>query len=153
MARAALNAARSVGVGRDAVMLVARSDIELDAISNDYKEADSDSTPAAIKGVIAGGVTGLLLDLTAVVLTPMAPTLAGVGIAALAGASIGGMAATIFGAALPDPVRQAFRDEIKAGRILLVTDTDNALQQIAGPVIEATGATRLPFEHATLAVR
>jgi hypothetical protein len=153
MARAAMNAARAAGIGEDALMLVARSDIELDAISNEHKQADSDSTPAAIKGVVTGGATGLLLGLAAVVLTPIGLTLAGAGIAALAGASIGGMTSTIFGSALPDPVRQKFDEEIKAGRILLVTDTDDALQQVADPAIQATGATRLPFEQATLAVQ
>lgn len=153
MARAAMNAARNAGVGEDALTLVARSDIELDSISNEHRQADSDSTPAAIKGVVAGGATGLLLGLAAVVLTPVGLTLAGAGIAALTGASIGGMASTIFGSALPDPVRQKFDDEIKAGRILLVTDTDDELQQAAGPAIEATGATRLPFEQTTAVVR
>ncbi|HEY4582783.1 MAG TPA: hypothetical protein VIG88_07965 [Lysobacter sp.] len=153
MARAAMNAARAAGIGEDCLSLVARSDIELDAISNDHKEADSDSTPAAIKGVMAGGATGLLLGLVAVVVSPLGITLAGAGIAALAGAGIGGMASTIFGSALPDPVRQKFDDEIKAGRILLVTDADADTQQQAGPAIEATGAVRLPFEQATAAVQ
>lgn len=153
VARAAMNAARGAGIGEDGLMLVARSDIELDAIPNDHKQADSDSTPAALKGVAAGGATGLLLGLAAVVMSPLGLTLAGAGIAALAGASIGGMASTIFGSALPDPVRQKFDDEIKAGRILLVVDADAAAWEAAAPAIEATGATRLPYEQTTAIVQ
>lgn len=153
MARAAMNAGRQAGIGEECMMLVARSDIELEAIPNEHKEADSDAIPGAIKGMAAGAGTGLLLGLIAVVFTPLGITLAGAGIAALAGAGIGGFASSLFGSALPDPVRQKFHDEIAAGRILLVTDCDDAKQRIAGPAIEATGATPLPFEHATGTLR
>ena len=153
MARAAMNAARGAGVGEECLMLVARSDIELESIPNDHKEADSDFVPGAIKGMAAGSATGLLLGLAAVVLTPLGVTLAGAGIVALAGAGIGGFASSLFGSALPDPVRQKFDDEIKAGRILLVTDTDADTQQLAGPAIEATGAVPLPFAQPTAALQ
>ncbi|GAB2510498.1 hypothetical protein [Lysobacter humi (ex Lee et al. 2017)] len=143
--RAAMRAAREAGIGEDCIMLVARSDIELDSISNDHKEADGDFKHGALKGMAAGGTTGLLLGLGAMVLGPIGITLAGVGIAALAGTAIGGMASSIFGAALPDPVRQKFDDEISAGKILLVVDTDDATQQVAGPAIEASGAQLLPY--------
>ena len=153
MARAAMNAARGAGIAEDGLMLVARSDIELDAIPNEHKQADSDSMPAALKGVVAGGTTGLLLGLAAIVLSPIGWTLAGAGIAALAGAGIGGMASTIFGSALPDPVRQKFDDEIKAGRILLVVDADDATFDAADGAIAGTGATRLPYDQPTAAVQ
>ncbi|AXK72932.1 hypothetical protein DWG18_12025 [Lysobacter sp. TY2-98] len=153
MARAAMTAARRSGVGEECLLLVARSDIELDAIPNDHKEADSDAIPGAIKGMVAGGATGLLLGLAAVVFTPIGITLAGAGIVALAGAGIGGFSSALFGSGLPDPVRQKFHDEIAAGRILVVIDTDAATQRVAGPAIEATGATLLPFEHATSTLR
>ena len=148
-----MNAARPGGAGEGCLSLVARSDIELDSISNDYKEADSDSMPAAIKGVVAGGATGFLLGLVAVVVSPLGITLAGAGIAALAGAGIGGMAPTIFGSALPDPVRQKFDDEIQAGRILLLIDCDEEVSARAAPAIEATGAKHLPFEQPTAMVQ
>ncbi|TBR13372.1 MAG: hypothetical protein EPO46_02850 [Lysobacter sp.] len=152
MTRAAMQAARDAGVGEDCIMLVARSDIELDSIPNKHKEADGDFVQGAMKGVAAGGATGLLLGLAAVVLSPVGITLAGAGIAALAGAAIGGMASSIFGSALPDPVRQKFDEEISAGRILLLVDTDEETQQRAGPAIEATGALPLPFDQATASV-
>jgi hypothetical protein len=151
MARAAMNAARAAGVGEDCLMLVARSDIELDAISNDHKEADSDFVPGALKGMAAGATTGLLLGLAAVVFTPLGLTLAGAGIAALAGAGIGGFASSLFGSALPDPVRQKFHDEINDGRILLVIDADAATARAASEAIATTGATELPFVSALAA--
>jgi hypothetical protein len=147
-ARAAMAAARGAGVGDDCLTLVARSDIELDAIPNKDKEASGDFMHGAMKGVAAGGTTGLLLGLAAMVLAPIGVTLAGAGIAALVGAAAGGMASSIFGAALPDPVRQKFDDEISAGRILMIVDAEPELHQVAEPAIQAAGATRLPFEEA-----
>lgn len=152
-ARAAMTAARDAGVGDDCLTLVARSDIELDAIPNKDKEATGDFMHGAMKGVAAGGATGLLLGLAAMVLAPIGVTLAGAGIAALAGAAAGGMASSIFGSALPDPVRQKFDDEISAGRILLIVDADAERHRSADPAILATGATRLPFEEVTAAAR
>lgn len=152
-ARAAMAAARQSGIGDDCLTLVARSDIELDAIPNKDKEATGDFMHGAMKGVAAGGATGFLLGLAAMVLAPIGVTLAGAGIAALAGAAAGGMASSIFGSALPDPVRQKFDDEISAGRILMVVDADAEHHQAADAAIRATGATRLPFEEAAVAAR
>lgn len=147
-ARAAMAAARGAGVGDDCLTLVARSDIELDAIPNKDKEATGDFMHGAIKGVAAGGATGLLLGLAAMVFAPLGITLAGAGIATLVGAAAGGMAGSIFGSALPDPVRQKFDDEIAAGRILMIVDAVADVHQVADPAIQATGAVRLPFEEA-----
>jgi hypothetical protein len=73
-ARAAMAAARGAGVGDDCLTLVARSDIELDAIPNKDKEASGDFMHGAMKGVAAGGTTGLLLGLAAMVLAPIGVT-------------------------------------------------------------------------------
>jgi hypothetical protein len=152
-AREAMAAAREAGVGDDCLTLVARSDIELDAIPNKDKEAGGDFMHGAMKGVAAGGATGFLLGLAAMVLAPVGITLAGAGIAALAGAAAGGMASSIFGSALPDPVRARFHDEIAAGRILLIVDAPAEVHQTLDPVVRATGAQRLPFEEAAIAAR
>ena len=152
-ARAAMNAAREAGVGDDCLTLVARSDIELDAIPNSDREATGDFMHGAIKGVTAGGATGLLLGLAAMVLAPIGVALAGAGIAALAGAATGGMASSIFGSALPDPVRAKFDDEIAAGRILMVVDADDAGHQASEMAIVGAGATRLDFDEPAAAAR
>lgn len=152
-ARAAMAAARGAGVADECLTLIARSDIELDAIPNRDKEATGDFMHGAMKGVAAGGATGLLLGLAAMVLAPIGVTLAGAGIAALAGAAAGGMASSIFGSALPDQVRQKFDDEISAGRILMIVDASADTHQAVDPQIQATGATRLPFEESTVVAR
>lgn len=152
-ARAAMRAAREAGISDECLTLVARSDIELDSIPNQDKAATGDFMHGAIKGVAAGGATGFLLGLAAMVLAPVGITLAGAGIAALAGAAAGGMASSIFGSALPDPVRQKFHDEIAAGRILMIVDANAARHAEADPAILATGAVRLPFEEVTAAAR
>ncbi|TCZ87199.1 hypothetical protein [Lysobacter sp. N42] len=152
-AHAALRAAREAGVGEECLTLVARSDIELDAIPNDEKSATGDFMHGAMKGVAAGGATGFLLGLAAMVFAPIGITLAGAGIAALAGAAAGGMASSIFGSALPDPVRHKFEQEIAAGRILLIVDANAETHAVADPAIQATGATRLPFEEAAVVAR
>ncbi len=152
-ARDAMQAARDAGIGDDCLTLVARSDIELDSIPNKDREASGDFMHGAMKGVAAGGTTGLLLGLAAMVIAPIGITLAGAGIAALAGAAAGGMASSIFGSALPDPVRQKFDDEISAGRILLIVDASPSGHQGADMAIQATGAVRLPFEEPAAAAR
>ncbi|PWS21838.1 hypothetical protein DKP78_21505, partial [Enterococcus faecium] len=57
-ARMVVDAALQAGINRECISLVARSDIELDEIPNDLKEADSDFIPAALRGAAAGSMVG-----------------------------------------------------------------------------------------------
>lgn len=145
-ARAAMDAALGAGVHDDDILLVARSDIELDSIPDGRKEADTDLMPAAARGMGLGAGAGLLAGLLAVVITPLGLTLAGAAAATLAGAMVGGLGSALFGSALPDPIRQAFDDQIKAGNILVVVDGPKDLLDAAEQAITATGAVWLPFE-------
>ena len=145
-ARAAMDAARGAGVRDDDLLLIARSDIELEAIPDDYKDADTDLMPAALRGAGYGGATGLLAGLVAVVATPVGLTLAGAAAIGLAGAMVGCWASALAGSSLPDPIRRRFHDEIEAGRILVVVDGDKDQLDGVTQVIEAAGATILPFE-------
>lgn len=145
-ARAAIDAARSAGIHDEDILLIARSDIELDAIPNERKEADTDLMPAALRGMGIGGAAGLLAGLVAVVATPIGLTLAGAAAAAMAGAMVGGWASALAGSSLPDPIRRKFHDEIQAGRILVVVDGSKELLDGATAVIERAGARLLPFE-------
>ena len=152
-AQDAMAAARDAGIDDECLLLVARSDIELESIPNSRQEADSDLIPAALRGAGYGGGAGLLAGLVAVVFAPIGLTLAGAGAVALGGALIGGWASALVGSALPDPVRQKFDDEIQAGNILLLIDaTKDALRQ-AEPALAAAGATALPFEATTALIR
>lgn len=145
-ARAAVDAARTAGIPDDDILLIARSDIELDAIPDHRKEADTDFMPAAIRGAGYGGAAGLLAGLVAVVLTPIGLTVAGAAVATLAGAAVGTWSSALVGSSLPDPIRAKFDDEIKQGRILVVLDAEQPLLGDAERAVEHAGAQPLPFE-------
>ncbi|WP_396616600.1 hypothetical protein ACHZ97_02825 [Lysobacter soli] len=145
-AQAVMNAARGAGVHDDDILLVARSDIELDAIPNEYKEADTDLIPAAMRGAGYGGAAGLLAGLAAIVITPIGLTLAGAAAAAVAGALVGSWASALVGSSLPDPIRRKFDDEIQAGRILVVLDGDKDFLDGTENIITGAGGTHLPYE-------
>lgn len=145
-AEAAMAAARGAGVENDDLLLVARSDIEIQSIPDERKEADTDMLPAAVRGAGYGGAAGLLAGLVAVAVPAVGLTLAGAAAVGLAGAMIGTWSSALMGASLPDPIRVKFEDEIQAGRILLLVDGSEDLQARAEPAIVATGATPLPFE-------
>lgn len=144
--RAAMAAARAAGVNDSDILLVARSDIELEVVPDDRKEADTDLKPAAVRGAGFGAAAGLLGGLLAVVVAPIGVTLAGAAAVTLAGAAIGSGASALFGAGLPDPIRQKFHDEIEAGRILLVIDGEPDVLTAAEPAILQTGVEALPYE-------
>ncbi|MEI7038330.1 hypothetical protein [Fulvimonas yonginensis] len=148
-ARTVMQAARAAGVAEDDISLVARSDIELEAMPEQHKEAASDFFPAALRGVIGGGATGLLAGLVAVAIPPLGITLAGVAGLTIAGALTGGWASALVGASVPDPVRRKFEGEIEAGRILVVLDGDAELLRRAEPALVRAGATPLPFDEPT----
>ena len=145
-AQAVMNAARSVGVHDDDILLVARSDIELEESPNELKAADTDLRPAALRGAGYGGAAGLLAGLAAIVITPIGLTLAGAAAAAVAGALVGSWASALVGSSLPDPIRRKFDAEIQEGRILVVLDGDKDFLDRTETQIVAAGGTHLPYE-------
>ena len=145
-AEAAIRAARDAGVEDDDLLLVARSDVEMDDIPDDRKEADTDMLPAAVRGAGYGAGAGLLAGLVAVAIPPLGITLAGAGAATVAGAAVGSWASALMGSSLPDPIRRKFHDEIEAGNILVVVDGTDELLAVAEPRIVSAGARPLPFE-------
>lgn len=145
-AQAVMDTARSAGVGNDDILLVARSDIELEDVPNEHKEADTDLIPAALRGAGYGGAAGLLAGLAAVVLTPIGLTLAGAAAATVAGAAVGCWASALVGSSIPDPIRRKFDAEIQAGRILVVLDGKKEFLDPLEPTLIAAGATPLPYE-------
>ena len=145
-ATAVMDAARGVGIEDDDLLLVARSDIELESIPNERKEADTDFMPAAVRGAGYGGAAGLLAGLVAVVVTPIGLTLAGAAAMTVAGAMVGCWASALVGSSLPDPIRAKFDAEIKAGNILVVVDGDKPLLDAATSAMTGAGGRLLPFE-------
>ncbi|HEX7815109.1 hypothetical protein [Dyella sp.] len=145
-ANAAMAAARQHGVPDDDISLIARSDIELEAVPDDRRVVDGDFYPAALRGVTWGGAAGLLAGLLAVVVTPIGLTLAGVAATTVAGAAVGTWTSALAGSAVPDPVRRKFEDEIEQGHILVVLDGEKDVLDLADSAIRESGATALPFE-------
>lgn len=150
-AQHALQAARQAGVDNDDLSLIARHDIELEAIPDERKEARTDFLPALARGAAGGGAAGLLAGLVAVAVPPLGITLAGAGVFALAGALVGSWSSALVGATVPDPVRRRFEEEIEAGRILLVVDAEEPVLSQADAAVRAVGAQPLPYEATSAA--
>ena len=147
-AQAAMDAAREAGIDDHDILLIARSDIELESIPNERKEADTDLMPAALRGAGYGGAAGLRAGLAAVVITPIGLTLAGAAAAAAAGAMVGCWASALMGSALPDPIRRKFDAHIRAGRILVLIDGDREVlaRAEARVLANVADAQVLPFD-------
>lgn len=148
-AQHALQAARAAGVHNEDLSLIARSDIELEAIPDERKEAKTDFLPAAARGAAGGGAAGLLAGLIAIAIPPLGITLAGVGAMALAGALVGTWSSALVGTTVPDPIRRTFEAEIQAGRILLVVDAEEPALDHADAALRAKGVKPLPYEGTT----
>lgn len=146
LAEQAMAAARRAGVDNDDILLVARSDIEKREIPDKRKMADTDLMAAVGRGAGYGAATGLLAGLVAVAVPPLGITLAGAAAVGLAGAMVGSLGSALLGATVPDPVRQAFDDEIEAGNILVVIDGEQEVLDAAAPAIVALGLRPLPYE-------
>ncbi|QNN46191.1 hypothetical protein H9L17_13590 [Thermomonas brevis] len=144
-ARKAIAALHMRGIGNDAISLVARSDVEMDRIPDTLKEADTDSVPAAVRGMELGGATGLLAGLAAVAFAPFGVTLAGAVAIGAMGALVGGWSSALMGAALPDPVRQQFDDEIQAGRVLVLADIEDEQLPALREAMAEAGAADLDY--------
>ena len=145
-AQAAMAAARGAGVDDHNLLLVARSDIELESVPDDRQEADTDMFPAAMRGIGYGGATGLLAGLVAFAIPPLGITLAGAAAIGVVGAMVGCWSSALVGASLPDPIRRKFEGEIQAGNILLVVDGEANVLAVAEPAILRAGARALPYE-------
>jgi len=148
-AHAAVDAARRAGIPDNDISLVADEKIPLQPLADHPMTGCTDFYPAAARGVACGGASGLLLGLVAVAVPPLGVTLAGAAAIALAGAAVGGWTGALIGT---DVVHRRFKDEIAAGRVLVIVDAPRELLALAGPAIAATGARHLPL-HAHEAER
>ncbi|PZO10510.1 MAG: hypothetical protein DCF27_02450 [Lysobacteraceae bacterium] len=145
----AVGAARRGGIAEDGIALIARHDIELDAIPEGMLDSRTDFAPAALQGAAVGGATGLVAGLIAIAIPPIGMTLIGAAAVAAVGALAGTWSSAMMGSALPDPVRRKFEAEVESGRILLVIDGEDEQLNAAGTGIIAAGGIRMPFEEAS----
>lgn len=144
-ARAAMAVARQAGIPDEDISLIARQDIELQQIPDHLMTGRTDFYPAAVRGAACGGGTGVLLGLVAVAVPPLGVTLAGATAIALAGAAVGCWTGALVGTEVPDAVHRKFKNEIDAGRILVVLDASKERLAAAAPAVLATGARHLPL--------
>lgn len=145
-AEIAVNALRRIGMSDGDISLVAHRDIESTQIPDDRQDNGDDFSRGGIKGVLAGGGSGLLVGLAALTLTPLGITLAGAAAMTAVGAAVGGWVGMITGTAEPGPVRRQFEDEIAAGHVLVVVDGEEAALAAADATLLELGAKPLPFD-------
>lgn len=125
-ARAAIVLLRTRGISDDRLSLIARSDIQLDEVPERYLDASTDFAPALGRGAAVGGITGLFAGIVAMAIPALGIAIGGPALLAFlaGGAAVGAWSSAMIGSAVPDEVRRTFDDEIKAGRSLLVVDSD-----------------------------
>ena len=145
-AQRAVATARAIGVPAEDVALIARSDIQMDAIPDDQLDVSTDTVPAALRGGGIGAAVGLLGGIVAVAIPAVGITIAGAGLMTLLGAAVGAWSSALAGSSFPNPVRKAFEAEIEAGRILIVVDAPPALAPLVDAACVEGGASRLPFD-------
>ena len=145
-AQVAVDALRRVGLSDDNISLVARHDIENFQIPDDQQDASDDFSRGGLKGLLAGGGSGLLVGLVAIAVPPLGVTLAGAAAMTVAGAAVGGWMGMLTGTAEPGPVRRKFEDEIAAGHVLVAVDGEPDELARADAVLLDVGATSLPFD-------
>src|SRR5690606_6729614 len=152
-AEQAIAAARAAGIEDDALSLVARSDIEVLAIDDDMKQANTDMLPAAARGAGYGAAAGVLAGLAAATFPPLGLTLAGAMLGGgAAGALVGTWASAMVGASIPEPERRHYEAEIEAGRVLVVVDADDAQHAMLASRFAGLGLVHLEVDGRQTAV-
>lgn len=129
--------------------MIARDDIEKQHVPDGRLETSGDFGRGGMKGVLAGGGSGLLVGLVALTVAPLGLTLAGVAAMTVAGAAVGSWAGMLTGASEPDTVRRTFDDEIAAGHLLIVVDGEGDILATADVTLGQAGIRRLPFDTPT----
>nr|WP_295377677.1 hypothetical protein [Pseudoxanthomonas sp.] len=139
-AEQAMGAALRLGIRPGHAAVLAQSDIEMTQVPDAEKEASpTDFMPAAWRGIVGGGVIGLVGGLIGMWLPQTGFHAMGVLITTLVGATVGGWSAALAGSTVPSEVRRDYEREIEAGRLLVVIDgEDDALLDRASQAIAAT---------------
>jgi hypothetical protein len=148
-AEAALQALRQAGLSDDCISLIARHDIENVQIPESQQDASDDFSRGGVKGLLAGGGSGLLVGLVALAIPPLGLTVAGAAVMTIAGAAVGGWVGMLTGTSEPGLVRRKFEGEIAAGHVLVVVDGNDATLAVADALLLDMGARPLPFNTPT----
>lgn len=148
-AETAVQALRAAGIADEDISLIARQDIENHLIADDRQKTSGDFGRGGVKGLVAGGGSGLLVGLVALAVPPLGLTVAGAAAMTLVGAAVGGWVGVLTGTSEPDVIRRKFEDEIAAGHVLVVVDGAGASLEIADTTLRTLGAMPLPFAQPT----
>jgi hypothetical protein len=146
-AEEAVSALRQAGIADDGISLVARRELENQSIPDDQQDSSDDFGRGGVKGLLAGGGSGLLVGLVAVAVPALGITLAGAAAMTAAGAAVGGWMGMLTGTSEPGKVRRDFEEEIDAGHVLVVIDGDEKALAVADATLLAIGAKPLPFDE------
>lgn len=144
----AIQAARECCVADRDISLVARDDIAANKIPDDRKLVMNDFYPAAIRGAAAGGASGLVAGMVALV-SPIGPAVASIGAMTVIGAAGGAWVSALVGSSVPDVVHREFENEIREGKILVVIDGKTEALHRAHDALIGLGAHQLDFHRAT----
>ena len=127
-ARAVITKLKQAGIAESQLSLIADSKTEIEQIPDRYLDVSKDFVPAAARGAAIGGATGVIAGLLAMAIPPLGIAVGGAALVGFlaGGAAVGAWTSALVGASIPDEVRRQFEDEIKAGRILLVVDSDGS---------------------------
>ena len=144
VAEAAMRQAVAAGIDPDHAALVGRSEIEVEQVPDDDKEAaPTDFKPAALRGLVGGAALGLVLGLVAMLVPAVGIHWGGVGLCVVIGGCVGMWAASLAGSAVPSKVRRDYHRQIEAGQVLLVIDDpDDALLERASAAVMTTAGVR-----------
>lgn len=151
-AKTAIATARSAGIDDAAIELIARDDIELESISSDRIDPRTDTTPAAMRGIIYGALVGLVAAIIAHFMPSLRFTLGEAVFVVLICAMIGAWSSALIGSTIPNEVRRHFKDEIDHGHILVVIDAQKRALVRAESALVKVGARRLPFDRLSFAL-
>ncbi len=146
VAEEAMRQAIHAGIDPAHAALVGRSEIEVDQVPDEEKEAaPTDFKPAALRGLVGGAGLGLVLGLVAMLVPAVGIHGAGVAVCVVIGGCVGMWAASLAGSAVPSEVRRDYRREIEAGDILLVIDDadEDVLERATVAVLRTAGLHRL----------
>lgn len=139
--------ARSLGLEDEDISVIARSDVELNVIpQNLLDSAPMDTVPAAARGLVGGGATGLLFGLIATAIPPLGVTLAGAAVFGLVGSLIGTWSAALMGSAIPNEAHREFEDCVEAGKVVIVLDLEEDVLSHAEDLMQGAGARVTSYE-------
>jgi len=131
------------------IRVMARDDILLEGLPEAPLSRRTDLLPALRRGVLIGGAMGLAGGLIAIMVPPIGDVLGfpAVLVVGAIGAVFGALSATMIAIDVPHPSVRRFREEIDAGRILMMVDVpagrageiDTLIRKLHPQVTDATG--------------